>query len=77
MTSLEGGVPMTFAGDATAPVAYLEVKSVGKMKPATTSAISADLCALVAERLGVPSDRIYIEFADAVGAMWGWNGATF
>ncbi|MHC5831224.1 MAG: phenylpyruvate tautomerase MIF-related protein, partial [Nostoc sp.] len=25
----------------------------------------------------VPKNRIYIEFADAKGAMWGWNGKTF
>ncbi|MDB9356503.1 phenylpyruvate tautomerase MIF-related protein, partial [Nodularia spumigena CS-587/03] len=27
--------------------------------------------------LGVPENRIYIEFADAQATMWGWNGATF
>jgi hypothetical protein len=22
-------------------------------------------------------DRIYVEFTDAVGYLWGWNGETF
>jgi len=27
--------------------------------------------------LGLPADRVYIEFADAPRSMWGWNGGTF
>ena len=27
--------------------------------------------------LGVPADRVYIEFADAKRHMWGWDGGTF
>ena len=42
-----------------------------------TKAMSQDFCALVESSLGVPKNRVYIEFADATGAMWGWNGGTF
>ncbi|MFS8802740.1 phenylpyruvate tautomerase MIF-related protein, partial [Synechococcus sp. R60.2] len=28
-------------------------------------------------RLGIPKKRIYIEFSDAKGYLWGWNGTTF
>ncbi len=66
---------MLFAG-SDAPVAYLELKSIG-LPGAATEAISAALCALMNEQLGIPADRIYIEFADAARHMWGWNGATF
>ena len=31
----------------------------------------------IEDKLGVPKKRIYIEFADAKGSMWGWNGRTF
>lgn len=77
MTAFEGEVPMTFAGSATEPVCYLELKSVGTLSPATTRALSADLCALIEERLGVPAARTYIEFSGAEGHLWGWNGSTF
>jgi phenylpyruvate tautomerase PptA (4-oxalocrotonate tautomerase family) len=77
MTAFEAGVPMTFGGTADAPVCYLEVKSVGSLPPATTAAISADLCALIEQRLGVPAARTYIEFKAAEGHLWGWNGRTF
>jgi hypothetical protein len=29
------------------------------------------------QELEIEQDRIYIEFADAPGAMWGWDGGTF
>lgn len=76
MTAFEPGVPMTFAG-ITEPVCYIEVKSIGTMKPDQTQAMSQDFCQEINKALGVPQNRIYIEFADAKGAMWGWNGGIF
>ena len=75
MVTLETEATMAFAGD-TSPLAYLEMKSVGLFQGSTT-ALSKALCELMKTKLGVPADRIYIEFADAKGAMWGWNGGTF
>jgi phenylpyruvate tautomerase len=75
MVALEPVATMAFAGDAS-PLAYLEMKSVG-LPQGRTAALSKALCDLMSTRLGVPLDRIYIEFADAQGALWGWNGGTF
>ncbi|MFO8239254.1 MAG: phenylpyruvate tautomerase MIF-related protein, partial [Prochlorococcaceae cyanobacterium] len=77
MTAFEGDVAMTFAGSGREPVAYLELKSVGRLSPESTAAISADLCGLIEERLAVPAARTYIEFAAAEGYLWGWNRRTF
>lgn len=74
MVALEPGAPMLFAG-SDAPLAYLELKSIGL--PARMDDLSQMLCRAVGERLGIPEDRIYIEFADAPPHMWGWNGGTF
>lgn len=75
MVSLEDDRDMRFAGD-DAPCAYLELKSIG-LPEAQTARLSATLCELVNSELGIPQERIYIEFADAARHMWGWNGATF
>ncbi len=75
MVSVEGGVPMLFAGDDS-PCAYLELKSIG-LPENKTAELSETLCTLVSEALGIASERIYIEFADAQRHMWGWNGGTF
>jgi phenylpyruvate tautomerase len=75
MISLETEATMAFGGDAS-PLAYLEMKSVG-LPQGSTTALSKALCELIGTKLGVSTDRIYIEFADAKGALWGWNGGTF
>lgn len=76
MTAFEANIPMTFGG-TTDPVCYVEIKSVGTMGGAKTHAMSQEFCAQLETALGVPKNRTYIEFADAPGAMWGWNGGTF
>ncbi|ABW26047.1 phenylpyruvate tautomerase MIF-related protein [Acaryochloris marina] len=76
MTAFEAETPMTFAG-TTEPVCYVEIKSVGTMSSPQTKAMSQAFCQELETALGVPKQRIYIEFADAKGMMWGWNGSTF
>jgi len=76
MTAFESNVPMTFAGTFD-PVCYVEIKSVGNMSSAQTKAMSKDFGEQISEKLNVPAKRIYIEFNDSQGYMWGWNGATF
>jgi len=75
MVSLETAATMAFGGD-TSPLAYLEMKSIG-LPPGRTAALSKALCELMNKALGVSADRVYIEFADAQGHLWGWNGGTF
>lgn len=76
MTAFEPDVSMTFGG-TNSPVCYIEIKNIGNMNPAQTKTMSQDFCQQINQTLGVPVDRIYIEFADTKGAMWGWNGTTF
>jgi len=76
MTALESNIPMTFAGTFD-PVCYVEIKSVGTMNSSQIKTMSQDFCNAINTYLGVATNRIYIEFADAKGSMWGWNGSTF
>lgn len=76
MTAFEPDVPMTFGG-TTDPVCYIEIKSIGSMSSAQTKAMSQDFSEQIQAALGVPQNRTYIEFSDAKGYMWGWNGSTF
>lgn len=75
MVSLESAVPMSFAG-STAPLAYLEMKSIG-LSDSQTAPTSRALCTLLEKSLNIPSDRVYIEFTNAPGKMWGYDGGTF
>jgi phenylpyruvate tautomerase len=76
MTCLQPGLGMTFGG-TPAPAAFVAVKNIGKMTPDDTTRLSGEICDRLAPALGVARDRIYIDFADAVGYLWGWNGETF
>ncbi len=75
MVSIEPAKPMRFAG-SNDPCAYLELKSIG-LPEAKTKELSAALAALMHAAAGINKDRVYIEFADAQRAFWGWNGGTF
>jgi phenylpyruvate tautomerase len=75
MTSVETNTAMQFAG-SDAPLAYLELKSIG-LPDSITAGTSRALCELVATETGIATDRIYIEFTDAPRKMWGWNSGTF
>ncbi len=75
MVALEPPQPMLFAG-SDAPLAYLELKSIG-LPESKTAALSAALCKLIEDKTGIPGSRVYIEFADAPRAMWGWDSGTF
>ncbi len=74
MVALSPPVPMVFAG-SDAPTAYLELKSIG-LPESRTADLSKTLCQLM-EDLDISQDRVYIEFADAPRAMWGWDAKTF
>ncbi|MDX2097817.1 MAG: phenylpyruvate tautomerase MIF-related protein [Leptolyngbyaceae cyanobacterium bins.59] len=76
MTAFEPEVAMTFGG-STEPTCYIEIKNIGTLNPSQTKAMSRDFCTEIQQSLGVAIDRIYIEFTDAKGPMWGWNGSTF
>ena len=75
MVSLEAGVPMLFGGSAE-PAVYMELKSIG-LPESRTAELSAALAQFATTHLGIPAERVYIEFADAARHMWGFNGGTF
>jgi hypothetical protein len=76
MVSLAPRSTMMFAG-ATEPACYAELKNVGKMPAEKVESLSEILCDAIAKALAVPRDRIYIEFTNADGALWGFDGGTF
>lgn len=75
MVYLECSADMLFGADER-PLAYLELKSIGLPEDRTTR-LSQTLCLLMEQQLGVPRDRVYIEFCNASRNLWGWNGGTF
>ncbi len=75
MTALEAELKMTFGG-STEKTAFIEVKSIG-LKESIAEELSQFICEFLEKELEIEQDRIYIQFVDVPGAMWGWDGGTF
>lgn len=75
LVSLYDSVPMIFAGN-TDPGAYLILKSIGLTKDKCPE-LSSALCELLQSELGILPERVYIDFNDINGKMFGWNKTTF
>jgi hypothetical protein len=67
---------MTFGGTPE-PTCFAAVKNIGRLTPDKTAKMSADLTARLSRGLQVPADRIYLEFSEALGYLWGYDGGTF
>ena len=75
MVLFEPEVKLAFGGSME-PAVFMELKSIG-LDDTKTEGLSRTLCNFSEKELGVSKDRVYIEFKDASGSMWGWNGSTF
>jgi phenylpyruvate tautomerase len=75
MVSLETEQSIMFAG-ITEPAAFMDLKAIG-LPAGKTAQLSALLCELAKEDLGIAGERVYINFADVPPNLWGWNRETF
>ncbi len=74
MVSLEEK-KMTFGGSEE-PCAFVDLRSIG-LSESETIRLSKAICEFLEKRLRLSPDRIYINFTNAKGTMWGWNKTTF
>jgi phenylpyruvate tautomerase len=75
MTCLVPGSRLTF-GASFDPSCLVEVKSIGGLGGDVPAKISAAVCTLLHEALGVPANRIFLVFTDVPASHWGFDGAT-
>jgi phenylpyruvate tautomerase len=60
-------------GDA----AFVDIRSIGGLSDDVNRQLSQKAGSLLSESLGVPADRVYLNFTDVPAGHWGWNGDTF
>lgn len=75
MLGFQDETPMYFAGKNDAPMAFFEVKILGTSTKEHFSALTAELCTIMEEELGISGDCVYVEYVEATH--WGWNGSNF
>lgn len=67
---------MSFGGKP-GNAAFLYLASIGHIGPETNKPAAKELTALVEKHLGIPGDRVFIQFSDAAAANFAWQGNTF
>lgn len=60
-------------GDA----AFVDVRSIGGLSDEVNRKLSQKVCKLLNDSIGVPENRVYLNFTDIEASNWGWNGSTF
>ena len=60
-------------GDA----AFVDVRSIGGLTADANRKLSQKICQLLHDSLGIPPNRIYLNFTEVQASHWGWNGSTF
>lgn len=75
MLSFEDNCRLWFKGDNSRPSAFVEVQVLGKINPAESAQLSAEICSIFEKELAIPADRTYIKYEEI--DQWGWNGINF
>jgi phenylpyruvate tautomerase PptA (4-oxalocrotonate tautomerase family) len=60
-------------GDA----AFVDVRGIGGLSADVNRQLSQKVCRLLNESLGVPPNRIYLNFTEIEASNWGWQENTF
>ena len=60
-------------GDA----AFVDLRSIGGLGGDVNRQLSQKVCRLLNESLGVPPNRVYLNFTEVEAGNWGWKGNTF
>lgn len=60
-------------GDA----AFVDIRSIGGLSGDVNRKLSRKVCDALSDLLGIPQNRVYLNFTDVDAADWGWQGNTF
>lgn len=75
MCEFEDGCHLWLGGTNDAPTAFVQVKIFGKAHREAYERMSAALCQILDDEMGISPDRVYITYSEY--ADWGWNGSNF
>ena len=74
MCSVEDNISFMFHGDK-APTAFVEVKLLGKSTKEAYGNLTAEICTILKEEIGVSPDYCYVKFEEV--EYWGYNNFMF
>lgn len=74
MCSVQDNVSMMFHNEK-APMAFVEVKLLGKSTKEAYGNLTAEICKILQEEIGVPGNFCYVQFTEV--DHWGFDGIMF
>lgn len=75
MLNIEDNQRLYFKGDNSKPIAFFEVKLLGKSTRTAYEALTKELCSIANDELGISSDCVYVKFEEVEN--WGYNSFMF
>ena len=75
MVGFEDNYDLYFQGNQNAETAFVEVKIFGSAAGSVYDRLTAEICKIFNEELGIEPNRIYVKYEEVEN--WGWNGGNF
>ena len=75
MVGIEDGCDLWLGGRKLDKGAYVAVSLYGNAPAAAYDRLTGQICALLAGKLGIPGDAVYVTYH--LVSDWGWNGSNF
>ena len=75
MVCIEDEQNIWFAGDNSTPMAFIDVRILGKAKSEDYARMTGVLCTVFDDLLGIKGKDVYVTYSEY--SDWGWNGKNF
>jgi phenylpyruvate tautomerase PptA (4-oxalocrotonate tautomerase family) len=75
MIGFEDEYSLYLGGEKLEKGAFIEVKIFGKASKDSYAKLTAAICKIYEEELGIPPNKIYVKYEEIEN--WGWNGSNF
>ncbi len=75
MVAVDDGKRMWFRGDNGADTAMVDVELLGEVNARDSETMTARVCDILQETLGISPDRVYVKYTRYRN--WGWNSSNF
>ena len=74
MVGFEDEYSLYFKGDGQTPCVYVEVSLYGSSTRDKYSRLTAEICEIYNNLLGIDKSRVYVKYEETDN--WGWNGSN-
>ena len=75
MVGFEQECSLYFRGEKAEKLAFVDVSLYGRAEPSACDQMTAEICRIYGDVLGIPADHIYVKYTPTDN--WGWNGGNF